>query len=96
VQAPAPMDIGLVYGHSPSALAWSATRVGEGVTATSGQSAIAVDLASGRDRAKVGLEGHAERSAGSEAYVSVVLSGVQLAEPVSVYRVTMSGVEAEG
>jgi hypothetical protein len=89
------MDLRLYYDHADEPRTWSASRDGVAVVAA-GESAVVVNLADPRGRADHRLDGHLERNVAGDRYVAAELSGVQVGEPVRVYRVTLNGVEPEG
>ena len=89
------MDLKLRYDHDPVAREWSSSRDGRAAV-TAGRDDVVVDLASSPGWADFRLEGHNERYISSDTYVQPELSGVQVSEPIRIYRVTLDGVEAEG
>ncbi len=89
------MDLEMLYNHSLVPRSWSVARDGPGVV-TPGKPEVTVDLTFGDGVVTHRLDGHRERSVSGDRYMSPRLSGVQVAEPVRVYRVTVDGAEDVG
>ncbi len=89
------MDLELAYNHSQVARVWSVARDGPAAV-TAGQSLVVVDMTFPEGLAALRIDGHRERAATGDRYVSPELSGVQVSEPVRVYRVTVNGAEDVG
>ncbi len=66
------------------------------VLVTAGETAAVVDLTFAEGLAALRLEGHRERAATGDRYVSPKLSGVQVQDEVRIYRVTVNGAEDVG
>jgi hypothetical protein len=89
------MDLSLYYDHAEDPRSWAAGRDGSAAV-VAGEPGVVVDLTDGRGRADHRLDGHLERNAAGDRYVAAGLAGVQVGEPVRIYRVTLHGVEPEG
>ncbi len=94
-QAKGTMDLELFYNHTLTPRAWVVDRDGPAVV-TAGSSLIVVDLTFPEGLATHRLEGHREGAATGDRYVSPRLAGVQVQEPVRVYRATVNGAEDVG
>ncbi len=94
-QAAGTMDLQLFYNHDVSPRPWSASRDGT-ATVTAGDPLVSVDLTSQEGLALLRLDGHREGAATGDRYVSPELMGVQVEEPVRIYRLTVNGAEDVG
>lgn len=88
-------DIQLYYNRAADAKVWSRDRTGT-ATVRAGDPRIEIDLTSPAACGLVRMEGHCERNLGGELYVSPEIDGFQHGTPIRIYRITMSGCEAEG
>ncbi len=94
-QAAGTLDLDLTYNHGTDPRVWSLARDGV-AKVTAGEALVTVDLTEATGNATLRLDGHKERAASGDRYVSPQLAGVQVSEPVRVYRVTLDGVEDVG
>jgi hypothetical protein len=88
-------DLQLYYNHIEEPRPW--TRDADGsILITAGDPVGIVDLTQRQGRAILRLEGHLELNVSGDRYVSPEISGVQVEEPIRVFRITVNGAEAVG
>jgi hypothetical protein len=90
--SPASMDLELYYDHRDEPKTWSVNRKDDGVRTREGQSRIVIDMTTQGGYAMQRLSGHKETYAHGQRFVSARLSGVQGADRVQVFHVTINGV----
>lgn len=89
------MDLSLFFDHVEQPRSWSRSEDGS-VAITQGDPVGIVDLTQKQGRAIFRAEGHLEQNVSGSRYISPELSGVQVSEPLRIFRVTINGAEGVG
>lgn len=88
-------DLQLYYNHVEMARPWTRSVDGS-VTITAGDPVGIIDLTQQQGRAIQRMEGHLELNVAGDRYVSPEISGVQVSEPLRIFRITLNGAEGVG
>jgi hypothetical protein len=95
---PANIDMQLFYDHSNDPKAWALDIDQDGVSVINGDPNITVNLQTRQCRSGWSLQrfgGHSEVYAYGEQFLQIYLAGVQCAESIRVFQITMNGIRSQ-